>query len=79
MAIIFLFLQIFSGIFLAMFYNPDPLLAFLSIIDINNDIYYGWLIRFIHVNGASFFFFIVYIHMARGLYYGSFLYPREFL
>lgn len=75
----FLIFQIVTGIFLAMFYNPSVFLAYASIIEINNEIYFGWWIRALHANGASFFFAVVYIHMARGLYYGSFAYPRELL
>lgn len=75
----FLLSQIITGIILAMFYNPNVLLAFNSIIDISNEIYYGWWVRYIHSNGASFLFFCVYIHMFRGLYYGSFIYPRQYL
>jgi ubiquinol-cytochrome c reductase cytochrome b subunit len=78
-ALLFLILQIITGIFLAMFYNPNPLFAFNSIIDLNNDVYFGWLMRSLHANGASCFFLIVYIHMARGIYYGSYVYPRELL
>lgn len=62
-----------------MFYDPSVLHAFDSIIYINNELYYGWWIRALHANGASWFFFAVYVHMFRGLYYGSFLYPRQFL
>jgi quinol-cytochrome oxidoreductase complex cytochrome b subunit len=79
LALCFLLLQIVTGIFLAMFYNPSILLAYSSIMVINNEVYFGWFIRSLHSNGASFFFAIVYIHMARGLYYGSFAHPREFL
>jgi len=78
-ALIFLILQIVTGIFLAMFYNPEPLHAFASVIMINNDIYFGWWLRFFHANGASFFFAVVYVHMARAIYYGSFVYPKELL
>jgi len=62
-----------------MYYDPSILYAFSSIMYINNEIYYGWWIRGLHANGASFFFLCVYIHMFRGLYYGSFLYPRQLL
>lgn len=71
--------QIISGIILAMFYNASTLLAFDAIIILHNEIYYGWFLRYIHANGASFFFICVYIHMFRGLYYGSFTYPRQFI
>lgn len=78
-ALIFLVLQIVTGIFLAMFYDPEPVNAFTSIMFINNESYYGWWVRFFHANGASFFFAVVYIHMARSLYYGSYTYPKELL
>lgn len=78
-SILFLIFQILTGIILAMFYNPDPFLAFNAIMDINNEIYFGWFLRTFHANGASFFFIVVYVHMARGLYYGSYIYPRHSL
>lgn len=78
-ALFFLISQIISGLILAMFYQPSVLLAFESVLFINNDLYFGWWVRFIHSNGASFFFLCVYIHMFRGLYYGSFVYPRQYL
>jgi quinol-cytochrome oxidoreductase complex cytochrome b subunit len=78
-ALIFLILQILTGIFLAMFYNPEPLSAFRSIMDINNEIYYGRFLRALHANGASFPLLVVYMHMARGFYYGSYVYPRHLL
>ncbi len=74
-----LIIQVLTGVFLAMFYDPSILYAFSSIMFINNEIYYGWWIRGLHVNGASFFFLCVYFHMFRGLYYSSFLYPRQLL
>lgn len=79
LSLYFLISQIITGIILAMFYNANSLLAFNLILDMSNEIYYGWWIRYIHANGASFFFFCVYLHMCRGLYYGSFLYPRQYL
>lgn len=79
LSLYFLVMQIITGLFLAMFYDPSILYAFSSIMYINNEIYYGWWIRGLHANGASFFFLCVYIHMFRGLYYGSFLYPRQLL
>jgi len=79
LSLYFLIIQIITGIFLAMFYDPSILNAFISIMYINNEIYYGWWIRALHANGASFFFLCVYIHMFRALYYGSFLYPRQLL
>jgi quinol-cytochrome oxidoreductase complex cytochrome b subunit len=75
----FLIVQIITGIFLAMFYNPSILMAFKSIMFLNNEIYYGWWLRTLHANGASSFFFCTYLHMFRGLYYGSFLFPRQLL
>ena len=74
-----LVLQIITGIFLVMHYKPDVNLAFDSIQHIMRDVEYGWLIRNMHMVGASFFFIVVYIHMARGLYYGSYKGPREVL
>jgi len=79
LALYFLIIQIITGIVLAMFYNPSAYLAYYIIMELNNDIYYGWLIRSIHANGASFFFLCVYLHMFRGIYYGSFAYPRQSL
>ena len=72
-----LFIQILTGIFLAMHYVPDQQLAFLSVEHIMRDVNYGWLLRYIHANGASMFFIVVYIHILRGLYYFSFLKPRQ--
>ncbi|PZP40610.1 MAG: cytochrome b [Pseudomonas fluorescens] len=74
-----LVLQILTGIFLAMHYKPDVGLAFGSIQHIMRNVEWGWLIRNMHMVGASFFFIVVYIHMARGLYYGSYKSPREVL
>nr|YP_010950500.1 cytochrome b [Beringraja binoculata]WMI36456.1 cytochrome b [Beringraja binoculata] len=65
--------QILTGLFLAMHYTPDISSAFSSIIHICRDVNYGWLIRNIHANGASLFFVCIYLHIARGLYYGSYL------
>ena len=72
-------IQIVTGIVLAMHYVPNAGLAFDSVEGIMRDINYGWLIRYMHANGASFFFIAVYIHMFRGLYYGSYKAPREVL
>jgi ubiquinol-cytochrome c reductase cytochrome b subunit len=74
-----LVIQILSGIFLAMHYTPDISLAFSSVEYIMRDIKNGWLIRYIHANGASMFFIVVYAHICRGLYYGSYMKPRELL
>ena len=72
-----LVIQIITGIFLAMHYAAHVDIAFLSVEHIMRDVNFGWLIRYIHANGASMFFLVVYIHIFRGLYYGSYLYPRE--
>ncbi len=74
-----LVLQMISGLFLAMHYKPDALLAFASVEHIMRDVNYGWLIRYLHSTGASAFFVVIYIHMARTLYYGSFRAPRELM
>jgi quinol-cytochrome oxidoreductase complex cytochrome b subunit len=79
LSLYFLVMQVITGLFLAMYYDPSILYAFSSIMYINSEIYYGWWIRGLHANGASFFFLCVYMHMFRGLYYGSFLYPRQLL
>jgi ubiquinol-cytochrome c reductase cytochrome b/c1 subunit len=71
--------QIITGIVLAMHYTPHATLAFDSVEHIMRDVNYGWLIRYLHANGASMFFIAVYIHMFRGLYYGSYKAPREIL
>jgi ubiquinol-cytochrome c reductase cytochrome b subunit len=76
---IMLVIMIVSGIVLAMHYTPNSEMAFDSVERIMRDVNYGWLIRYIHMNGASMFFLIVYIHIFRGLYYGSYKYPRELL
>jgi ubiquinol-cytochrome c reductase cytochrome b subunit len=72
-------IQIITGVILAMHYVPNANLAFDSVERIMRDVNYGWLIRYTHANGASMFFFAVYIHMFRGLYYGSYKAPREVL
>ena len=69
-------LQIVTGIILAMHYTPNVDLAFISVEHIMRDVNYGWLIRYLHANGASFFFIFVYLHIARGMYYGSYKSPR---
>ncbi len=74
-----LLLQIVTGIFLAMHYKPDADLAFGSIEYIMRDVNYGWLLRYIHSTGASAFFAIIYIHMARSLYYACYHRPRELM
>ena len=74
-----LVIQILSGIFLAMHYTPHIDLAFSSVEHIMRDVNNGWLIRYIHANGASMFFIVVYLHIFRGLYYGSYMQPRQLL
>lgn len=78
-ATVCLAVQILTGIMLAMHYTPDIMLAFNSVEHIMRDVNYGWLLRYIHANGASMFFIVVYIHTFRGLYYSSYLHPREHL
>nr|WNH38505.1 cytochrome b [Gymnothorax javanicus] len=68
--------QILTGLFLAMHYTSDISTAFSSVAHICRDVNYGWLIRNLHANGASFFFICLYMHIARGLYYGSYLYKE---
>ena len=77
LAIVVLAIQIVSGIFLVMHYKPDAALAFGSVEYIMRDVSWGWLIRYIHSTGASAFFVIIYMHMFRGLLYGSYRKPRE--
>ncbi len=79
LASICLIVMIVTGIVLAMHYTPHTSMAFDSVERIMRDVNYGWLIRYIHSNGASMFFIVVYIHMFRGLYYGSYKAPRELL
>jgi ubiquinol-cytochrome c reductase cytochrome b/c1 subunit len=76
---IILVIMIATGVVLAMHYTANAGLAFDSVERIMRDVNYGWLLRYVHANGASMFFLIVYIHMYRGLYYGSYKYPRELL
>src|SRR5579885_2166600 len=76
---IMLVIMMATGIILAMQYTPNVNLAFDSVERIMRDVNYGWLIRYIHMNGASFFFIVTYIHIFRGLYYGSYKTPRELL
>jgi len=71
-----LVIQILTGIFLAMHYTPHIDLAFNSVEHIMRDVNNGWLIRYLHANGASIFFIVVYSHIFRGLYFGSYMYPR---
>ncbi len=74
-----LFTMIMTGLFLAMNYTANIHMAFDSVERIMRDVNFGWLIRYMHSNGASFFFIVVYIHIFRGLYYGSYKSPREVL
>ena len=75
----FLLVQIITGIILSMHYTAHVDHAFISIEHIMRNVNHGWLIRYIHMNGASFFFIVVFIHIFRGLYYGSYKAPRELL
>jgi ubiquinol-cytochrome c reductase cytochrome b subunit len=79
LAMINLVVMIATGIFLAMNYTANVAMAFDSVERITRDVNYGWLLRNVHANGASMFFIIVYIHMFRGMYYGSYKKPRELL
>jgi len=72
-----LMIQILSGVFLAMHYTPHADMAFASVEHIMRDVEGGWLLRYLHGNGASMFFLVVYFHIFRGLYYGSYSSPRE--
>jgi len=74
-----LVIQILTGIFLAMHYTPHIDLAFNSVEHIMRDVNNGWLIRYLHANGASMFFIVTYLHIFRGLYFGSYMYPRGLL
>nr|UWJ89995.1 cytochrome b [Romerolagus diazi] len=71
-----LMIQIFTGLFLAMHYTSDTTTAFSSVTHICRDVNYGWLIRYIHANGASMFFICLYMHVGRGIYYGSYTYQE---
>ncbi|CUA81705.1 MULTISPECIES: cytochrome b [Gulbenkiania] len=77
LALLVLVIQIVTGIFLTMNYKPDANLAFLSVEYIMRDVPGGWIIRYMHSTGASMFFVVVYLHMFRGLIYGSYKQPRE--
>jgi len=77
LALLVLVLQIVTGIFLTMNYKPDAAYAFGSVEYIMRDVDYGWLVRYMHSTGASAFFVVVYLHMCRGLMYGSYRKPRE--
>jgi ubiquinol-cytochrome c reductase cytochrome b subunit len=77
LALLVLVIQIVTGIFLVMHYKPDANLAFNSVEYIMRDVPWGWLVRYMHSTGASAFFIVVYLHMLRGLLYGSYRKPRE--
>ena len=79
LAIFVFVIQIVSGIFLTMSYNPSAEEAFASVEFIMRDVYFGWLVRYIHSTGASFFFIVVYMHMFRAMLYGSYKAPRELI
>ncbi|MDE2423376.1 MAG: cytochrome b N-terminal domain-containing protein [Betaproteobacteria bacterium] len=79
LATIVLVMQIVTGIFLTMNYKPDAKLAFASVEYIMRDVDYGWLIRYMHSTGASMFFVVIYLHMTRGMLYGSYKKPRELI
>ena len=77
LALLVLVIQIVTGIFLVMHYKPDATLAFASVEYIMRDVPWGWLVRYMHSTGASAFFIVAYLHMVRGLLYGSYRKPRE--
>ncbi|MBU6436342.1 MAG: cytochrome bc complex cytochrome b subunit [Betaproteobacteria bacterium] len=79
LAMLVLVLQIVTGIFLVMHYKPDSAMAFASVEYIMRDVPWGWLIRYMHSTGASAFFIVVYLHMFRGMLYGSYRKPRELI
>jgi ubiquinol-cytochrome c reductase cytochrome b subunit len=79
LAMLVLVIQIVTGIFLVMHYKPDANLAFASVEYIMRDVPWGWLVRYMHSTGASAFFIVVYLHMTRGLLYGSYRKPRELI
>ncbi|MBV9758616.1 MAG: cytochrome b N-terminal domain-containing protein, partial [Alphaproteobacteria bacterium] len=79
LATIALAIMILTGIFLAMDYQPNVEMAFDSVERIMRDVNFGWLVRYAHMNGASMFFAVTYIHIFRSLYYGSYKKPRELL
>src|SRR5689334_7277135 len=76
---IMLVIMIVTGIVLAMHYTPNTTMAFDSVERIMRDVNYGWLLRYLHMNGATMFFIVTYIHIFRGLYFGSYKTPRELL
>jgi len=74
-----LIIQIVTGLFLSMHYVPEIDFAFLSVEHITRDVNYGWFLRYLHANGASMFFFVIFFHIFRNLYFGSYLTPRVHL
>ncbi len=76
-ALIFFVVQVVTGLLLVSYYIPYIIYAASSIEPMMRDVYLGWLLRYLHISGASFFFFIIYVHVIRGLYFGSFNYPRK--
>lgn len=79
LSLICLFVQLITGIFLAMHYTPHIDFAFYSVEHIMRDVNFGWLIRYLHANGASMFFIVVYFHIFRGLYFGSYTKPKQWV
>jgi ubiquinol-cytochrome c reductase cytochrome b/c1 subunit len=79
LALFILIVMIATGLFLAMHYKPDASQAFDIVEHIMRDVNYGWLLRYLHANGATFFFIVIYVHILRGMYYGSYRAPREIL
>ena len=79
LAMVVLVMQLFTGIFLTMNYKPSADEAFASVEYIMRDVEWGWLIRYMHSTGASFFFIVVYLHMFRAMLYGSYKKPRELI
>ncbi len=79
LALSFFGLQVVTGIFLTMYYKPDTMIALDSIEHIMRDVHFGWLIRYMHAVGPTAIFFAIYVHMGRGLYYGSYKGPREMI
>ena len=79
LSLVVLVIQIVTGIWLVMNYKPDANFAFASVEYIMRDVDWGWLIRYMHSTGASFFFIVIYLHMFRGIMYGSYRKPRELI
>lgn len=75
----FFVIQLLTGVWLTMYYKPDEHLAFDSIQHISRDVHFGWLLRYLHAIGPTVIFFAIYVHMGRGIYYGSYKKPRELL